>query len=398
MANLMAIMLKAVAKRKLGVGKINGTERFMLSQLGMADRIPTTLGATNIEPHLIDPKYNYTILAKSPEANLELFEKVCERVDADLIVAPVWQGLMFFGTAELGTEFKITDDRVPYSVGYPIKTKEDIEKIKLPEAPAGYFKMYLDITKEAQRRRPDLLFTMLFDGPWDLAMLLRGDDKLPLDMRLYKDYVETDDPIRKEKIRKRGNPDIYPAIMELTTKLAIQHISLAVKYGMSLTGAMLVDQYAASPIMSRQDYVKYVLPYIERVWLHHKKKVQIMYPCPSPNQMQEIMEKEPDGINHQILWANYIFPTTPEGITLPEFDRPVFELAKKYKKNFSYFLHGKFLRDATELEIEQVVKRVCTLAVQMGVSLSFIISSVPPGASLEKANFTFQMVQKYGRY
>jgi hypothetical protein len=56
MANLMAIMLKAVAKRKLGVGKINGTERFMLNQLGMADRIPTTLGATNIEPHLIDPK------------------------------------------------------------------------------------------------------------------------------------------------------------------------------------------------------------------------------------------------------------------------------------------------------------------------------------------------------
>lgn len=398
MANLMATMAKAILKGKLGIGELSGLERFMLSQVTLPDRVPTSLAATNVEPILVDPKFNYKLLAESIEANLELFEMVCERVDADLIMVPIWQGLMQIGTAELGTEFRITEDRVPYSIGYPIKTKEDIAKIKLPEEPAGHFKMYLDILMEAQRRHPDMLMPLTLDGPWDLAMLLRGDDRLPLDMRLHKDFVETDDPERKKKILQRGDPDIYPMIMEFTTQLSIRLFELAKQYGIPLLGSSIVDQYAASPIMSRKDYVKYVLPYIERVWTSHGKKMTIVYPCPSPKQIQQILENEPPGINHQVLWSNYIFSTTPEGITLPEYDRPAMELAKQNKKAFSYILHGKFLRDATEQEIEEVVKRVCGLATEIRVSLSFSISAVPPGASLDKANYTFEMVKKYGRY
>lgn len=398
MPNLMLTMFKAMIKNKLGLGEINGLERFMLAQVGLPDRIPTNLGATNIEPYLVDPKYNYELLAESTEANLELFDRVCEILDVDLVVAPVWMGLMFFGTAELGTVFKIDKDRVPYSIGYPIQSKEDIQKIKLPEAPTGHLKMFFDISAKAQKRHPEMFIPLLFDGPWDLAMLLRGDDKLPFDMRLHKDYVETDDPERKKKIRQRGDPDIYPAIMELTTQVAIRHIELAQQYGLSLTGANLVDQYAASPIMSRQDYVKYVLPYIEKVWLHHKKKLGIVYPCSSPMQMRKILETEPPGIAHQIMWANYIFPTTPEGITLPEYDRPAFDLAREHKKSFSYFIHGKFLRDATEQEIEDLVKRVCKLATEMRTSIAILIVSVPPGTDLQKVNFTFKLVKKYGRY
>ncbi len=104
------------------------------------------------------------------------------------------------------------------------------------------------------------------------------------------------------------------------------------------------------------------------------------------------------GINHQILWSNYIFPTTPEGVTLPEYDRPAFELAKEYKKSFGYIVHGKFLRDATSQEIEALVRRVCTLATKMRTSISVSISSVPPGTDLEKINLTFGYVKKYGRY
>jgi len=398
MANLMVTMVKAMLKGKLGIGELNGLERFMLAQLGLPDRVPTMLAATNVEPVLVDPKFNYKILAESVEANLELFDLVCERVDADVVMVPIWQGLMQIGTAELGTEFRISKDRVPYSIGYPIKTKEDIAKIQLPEEPTGHFKMYLDILKEAQRRHPDMLMPLTLDGPWDLAMLLRGDDKLPLDMRLHKDYVETDDPIRKEKIKKRGDPFIYPAIMEFTTQLSIRLFELAKQDGLPLLGSSVVDQYAASPIMSRPDFVKYVLPYIEQVWTHHGKKITTGYPCASPAQMQEILENDPPGIHQQVLWANYIFSTTPEGITLPEYDRPAMELAKKYRKSFSYILHGKYLRDAAEQEIEEVVKRVCGMATEMRASLSFSISSVPPGASLDKANYTFNLVKKYGRY
>jgi len=398
MANLLVTMAKAILKGKLGVGELNGLERFLLAQFGLPDRVPTMLAATNVEPVLVDPKFNYKILAESVEANLELFDLVCERVDADVVMVPIWQGLMNTGAAELGTEFRVTEDRVPYSIGYPIQTKEDIANLKLPEAPAGHFKMYMEISKEAQRRHPDMLLPLTIDGPWDLAMLLRGDDKLPLDMRLHKDYIETDNPDRKQKIRLRGDPDIYPIIMEFTTQLSIRLFELAKQFGLPLLGSSLVDQYAASPIMSRKDYVKYVLPYIERVWEHHGKGPTIVYPCLSPAHMEKILETEPPGITHQVLWSNYIFHTTPEGITLPEYDRQVMDLAKKYKKGYSYILHGKFLRDASEQEIEEVVKRVCGLATEMRVSLSFSISAVPLGASLEKTNYTFEMVKKYGRY
>lgn len=398
MANLILTMVKALAKSKLKLGELNGMERFMMAQIGLPDRVPTMLAATNIEPYMLDPRYNWKSTVESIEANIALAERVVELFDCDLISVPIWQGTMGMGAADQGTVYMVTEDRVPYPVKYPIQTREDLERIKIPEKATGYLKMYFDIHVEIQRRHPELLVNLNLDGPWDLAMLLRGDDKLPLDLRLHKDYVETDDPVRKEKIKRRGDPDFYPALMDLTTRLSIRHFELAVKHGLSLLGAALVDQYAASPIMSRRDYVKYVLPYIERVWQHHKKKLAIVYPCTSPMEMRHILENEPPGINHQILWSNYVFPTTPEGITLPEYDRPALELAKEYKKCYSYIIHGKFLRDATEEEIEALVKRVCTLATEMRTPMTLSISSVPPGTDLEKVNFTFNLVKKYGRY
>lgn len=398
MANLMLTMVKALAKSKLGLGELNGMERFMMAQIGLPDRVPTMLAATNIEPYMLDPAYNWKMTVESIEANIALADRVCELFDCDLISVPIWQGTMGMGAADLGTEYRISEERVPYPVKYPIQSREDLQKIELPEAAGGYLKMNFDIQAEIQKRHPDLLLTLNMDGPWDLAMLLRGDDKLPMDMRLHKDFMETDDPGRKEKIKRRGDPGMYPAIMELTTRLASRHFELAVKQGLSLLGAALVDQYAASPIMSRKDYVEYVLPYIERVWRHHKKKLTIVAPCTSPMEMRHILENEPPGINHQILWSNYIFPTTPEGVTLPEYDVPALELARENKKCFSYIIHGKFMRDATGEEIEELVKRVCTLATEMRASISVSVSSVPPGTDLEKVNHIFSLVKKYGRY
>ncbi len=398
MANLILTMLKALVKSKLRIGKLTGMERFMLSQVGLPDRIPTFLAATNIEPYLVDAKYNYQLLTSDPGANLELFDRICRMIQVDIVAVPVWMGFLFSGAAELGTVFKIEKDRVPYAVSFPIQEEKDIAKITVPKEPTGYLKMYFDITAEAQKRHPDKLLTVTFDGPWDLAMLLRGDDKLPFDLRIHKDYVETEDTVRKKKIRARGNPDIYPAIMELTTQLAIRHIEFAQQQGFSLTGSYLVDQYAACPIMSRSDFVNYVLPYIEKVWLHTNKKIGLMYPCTSPMQMRQILENEPPGIAHQIHWGNYIFPTTPKGISQPDYDQSSFELARKYKKNFMYFIHGKFLRDASEQELETEVKRVCTLATSMRTSVAFVIASVPPGTEIRKVNFAFNLVEKYGKY
>ena len=66
------VMAKALVKGKLNLGALTGLERFMLAQLTIPDRVPTMLAATNVEPALIDNKYDYRLLASSVEANLEL--------------------------------------------------------------------------------------------------------------------------------------------------------------------------------------------------------------------------------------------------------------------------------------------------------------------------------------
>lgn len=396
--NIMVTMIKALAKGKLGIGKLTGKERFLLAQLGLPDRVPTILAATNIEPADIDENYDYEILSESVQANLELFDKVYHRIEADQILAPGWLGLMGLGITEVGTKYKITKHRVPYPIDYPIKERSDLEKMKLPEEPTGYFKTYLELTRETQKRYTDMIISIAMEGPWDLAMLVRGDHKLPLDLRIHKDYYETDDPARREKIRQRGDPDFYPAIMEYCTQLSIRLFELAMQHGVSMMGAFMDEQYSSEPIMSRADFVKYVFPYGRRVQLGLKKPIALAYPCPSPQRMQEILDNEPQANADQISWSNYIFHTTPNGITLPEYDEPAFELARKYKKSFMYIVQGKFLRDASHQEIEELLKRVLGLAVETRTSVSLMISSIPPGTDLDKANFTLSLADKYGKY
>ena len=183
MANLMLVMARAMWKGTFNPGALTGLERFMLAQVRVPDRVPTMLAATNVEPALIDPKYNYQLLAKSVDANLELFTKVKERFAFDLVSVPTWLGLMLTGVAELGVQFEIPEERVPYAKSFPIQGIEDVQKIKPFTEPSGYFKMTLDINQEAQRRFSDTMVTFMTDGPWDLAMLFRGDKQLPMDFR-----------------------------------------------------------------------------------------------------------------------------------------------------------------------------------------------------------------------
>jgi hypothetical protein len=397
MANPVLTMGKGLLKQKLHLGTLTGMERFMVSAVTLADRAATFLAATNVEPDLIDPRFDYVLLSESVEANLELFDLVRQRVQADVVAVPYWLGLMCVGPAEFGTVFKIEKRRVPYPIEYPIKKQEDIAKIKIPQEATGYLKMVFDINKEAQRRYPDSPVLLMLDGPWDLAMLLRGDHDLPTDMRIHRDYAEAKDQATKDKIRRFGNPDIYPSIMELTTQLSIRLFQLAEENGLSLMGSALVDQYAAKPIMSREDYFKYVHPYRVRVWEGLGKKVSPGYQVPSPeevelNMQDPVLRKGFGGL------SNYIFPQTPEGITLPEYDRPMLEMARKYKQSYMYMVHGKYLRDASEAQLEATVQRICKMATDMRANLMVSIASVPPGASVDKANYVFQLVEKYGRY
>ena len=88
MANPMVMMGKALLKHTLHLGELTGTERFMVSAVTLPDRASTFLAATNVEPELIDPRFDYVLLSQSMEANLELFGLVRQRVKADVVAVP----------------------------------------------------------------------------------------------------------------------------------------------------------------------------------------------------------------------------------------------------------------------------------------------------------------------
>jgi uroporphyrinogen-III decarboxylase len=274
-----------------------------------------------------------------------------------------------------------------------------VRKIKPFTEPSGYFKKTLDIYREAQRRFPDTMITFPNDGPWDLAMLLRGDKQLPLDFRIYKDYTETQDPQRREKIRKFGDPDLWPAIMDLTTQISIQIFSLAKQHGVNLMGATMVDQFATKPVLSTDDFIKYVLPYSDQARAALGGKVGIGYMAATPQELVQLLEHPVLGKSLAVTgFTNYIFATTPEGLTLPEYDPPMLELAREMKKTYSYMIHAKFIRDATDQQIESVVKRICQMATQMRARLTISVGAIAPGTDLQKIDALLNYVHQYGRY
>jgi len=397
--NIMLVMAKAMVKGKLNPAALTGLERFMLAQLTIPDRVPTMLAATNVEPYLIDKKYNYKLLARSVDANLELFAKVKERFPFDVVMVPTWLGLMLTGVAELGVQFEIEEDRVPYASAHPIKGIEDVKKLKPFTEPSGYFKMTLDINREAQRRFPDTMITFPNDGPWDLAMLLRGDKQLPMDFRLYKDYTETKDPQRREKIKKHGDPELWPAIMELTTQISTQIFRLARQHGINMLGASMVDQFAAEPVLGVEDFIKYVLPYSERARTAAGPGVGMGYMVSSPQKLEELLAHPILGKSLGVTgFTNYIFPTTPDGVTQTEYDLPMLELAKKKNRSYMYLVHAKFIRDATGQQLEDVVKRICQMATQMRARLMIGVGAIAPGTDLQKIDVLLDCVHNYGRY
>jgi hypothetical protein len=97
-------------------------------------------------------------------------------------------------------------------------------------------------------------------------------------------------------------------------------------------------------------------------------------------------------------FTNYIFPTTPEGLTLPEYDQPMLNLAKKKNRSYMYLIHAKFIRDATIQQIDAAVKRICDMALKTKVRIMISVGAIGPGTDLQKIDALLDSVHKYGRY
>jgi uroporphyrinogen-III decarboxylase len=359
------------------------------------DRVATLITPSNIHPQLIDKNYDFVRLVSSVEANLELFEKVIERFpNIDAAMPASWLGLAGCGQAEMGTKMKISSMVEPSPEVYALD-RISFEDLKLPEM-EGFLKTQIELIKAVQSEYPDMNSPPIIEGSFDLAILLRGE-KVFDDFRLFKSYQEAPNDVIKEKIAKRGDPFFFTKLMEFTTEASIHLGNMFKQNKVGMLGMVIVNQYANPPIMSPDDFITYIYPYVEKVWKEFKRyRPTAGYMAPSPEEAKKISEYP--ALSGIACYNNYMFPQNELGITPPEMDEAMILMSKDLKTPYQYLIHGKFLRDGTEKELEAQTRRVCEFAVSNKTPFSVGLAAVPLGTDLKKIDLILNTVEEYGVY
>lgn len=384
-------------KVKMTVGRpLNGGERFLLISLfSRVDRVATLLVPSNVHPQLLDPKYDFVRLTSSVEANLELFDILRERFpQVDAAMPASWLGLAGCGQVEMGTTMRISPMIEPSPEIYALDTKS-FEELELPKM-EGFLKTQIELCAEINDRYPEMMSPPIIEGSFDLAILLRGE-KLFKDFILYKDYLNAKDSVQKEKIKKRGDPTFFPKIMDFATEASIHIGKMYKEQGINMLGMVIVNQYANPPIMSPDDFLTYIYPYVETVWKEFKKhRPTAGYMPPSPSSAKEI-SKYP-ALSGIACFNNYMFPQNEIGLTSDIYAEEMINLSKELRTPYQHLIHGKFLRDGTKKEIEAHIKKMCELAVENNVPMGIGIAAVPLGTDLSKIDLILESVNAYGVY
>jgi hypothetical protein len=384
-------------KVKMSRGRpLTGSERFLLTSLfSRIDRVATLLVPSNIHPKLLDSDYDFVRLTKNWEANLELFDILRKRFPtADAAMPASWLGLAGMGQVEMGTTMRITPMVEPSPDVYALD-KMSLEDLELPKL-EGFLKNQIELIVGTQKMYPDMNSPPIIEGSFDLAILLRGE-KVFNDFNLYKSFVNAPNEEQKEKIKKRGDPTFFPRLMDFTTEASIHIGKMYKEQGVGMLGCVIVNQYANPPIMSPNDFLTYIYPYVETVWKEFKRyRPTAGYMPPSPAVAKEIGEYR--ALSGIACFNNYMFPQNEIGLTPHAYDEEMIQLSKELKTPYQYLIHGKFLRDGTKEEIEAQVKRVCEYAVENEVPFAIGVAAVPLGTDLTKIDLILNSVEKYGVY
>jgi len=164
-----------------------------------------------------------------------------------------------------------------------------------------------------------------------------------------------------------------------------------------MLGFVITDQYANPPLMSPDDFLTYIYPYVEKVWKKFKRyRPTVGYMPPSPSMAKEITDYP--ALSGIACFNNYMFPQDEMGLTSAEYDTQMVELSKDLKTPYQFLIHGKFIRDCTKKELEKELVRVCNLVREDNIPLSIGLAAVPLGTDLSKIDKFLEVIKEYGVY
>ncbi len=167
---------------------MNGLERYdAVLRQNPPDKIPIRIGNYNM---FICNYYDITIrqYVDNPSLNAEIFVRFVREFGFDSVKAGL--GYILYGCGpEMGPEWKFVEGDFPACVKGIIDEPNDIQKVAIPDVPAGYFKNFIEINqrvKEAIGDEISLGISIL--GPFSAMSFLRGFDNIMMDMMLNKTF------------------------------------------------------------------------------------------------------------------------------------------------------------------------------------------------------------------
>jgi uroporphyrinogen-III decarboxylase len=109
-------------------------------------------------------------------------------VDCDIVAT----GYILYGAGpELGVKWEFAGNNFPGFVDVPIQSEADLDKIKVPSEPSGYFKNYVEAIKIINQAVGDTYHLKAsFLGPFSLVCFLRGIEETLIDMIMNPDFFK----------------------------------------------------------------------------------------------------------------------------------------------------------------------------------------------------------------
>jgi len=176
---------------------------------------------------------------------------VCARVNIDFIKEfqvdcnLVCTGYILYGAGpELGVEWRFAGANFPGHIKSPLGNESDLKKMRVPEAPSGYFKNYLEaITMIVEELGQTHHLKASFLGPFSLFCFLRGIEPGLLDLMNRQEFF-------REAMEHCTRLSVYLGQNLLTTGLRYP---------------ILNEIFLAPGMMSPAMYHLHVAPYVMEV-------------------------------------------------------------------------------------------------------------------------------------
>jgi len=195
------------------------------------------------------------------EGNIRFIEEF--QVDYCLTV----NGYILYGCGpELGVGWQFVENNFPGFVEAPLKSEGDLDKIKVPSRPSGYFKHYLDVIKVVNDAIGDEYhISVSILGPFAVACFLRGIEDALMDTIM--------------------NVEFFRAYMGLCTELSVYFGRNILSTGLR---SPILNEIFLSPEMIRPDtYHSLIAPYDSEVQRR-------LGPKNAPNSLAAFMGKPND--------------------------------------------------------------------------------------------------------